>query len=258
MMVTVSILSMIRCVCVYLVGDTLSVWLSVCLTVCLCVSVSLSSGRRCGWKRHSGTFSSLFMSMCFSVCLCALCLSVCLSVCLCVYVLLYLCVSSGRHCGWTRHSGTFSSLCCLPLSCFFGDLQPTTSGIWRCLSILSSLLLSAWLPFSISLTFSLVVCSADLCFNTSAHAIDFSFSAFALLVGRQEGHLACRKLSSGVLAWLSVWSEVQTCIWPSCCHCHSLSLASVISRLVLPFWYWLTWVVPQKGPLNGCVCVPML
>ena len=21
----------------------------------------------------------------------------------------------------------------------------------------------------------------------------------------------------------------------------------------LPFWYWLTWVVPDKGPLNGCV-----
>ena len=21
------------------------------------------------------------------------------------------------------------------------------------------------------------------------------------------------------------------------------------------FWYWLTWVVPNKGPLNGCVCV---
>jgi len=29
------------------------------------------------------------------------------------------------------------------------------------------------------------------------------------LVGRQEGHPACKKLSGGVLAWLSVWSEVQ-------------------------------------------------
>ena len=27
------------------------------------------------------------------------------------------------------------------------------------------------------------------------------------------------------------------------------------SRLVLPFWYRPTWVVPEKGPLNGCVCV---
>ena len=50
--------------------------------------------------------------------------------------------------------------------------------------------------------------------------VDFSstqgaFSALTLLVGRQEGHPACKKLSGGVLAWLSVWSEVQTCIWPS-------------------------------------------
>jgi len=35
----------------------------------------------------------------------------------------------------------------------------------------------------------------------------------------------------------------------------ALSLASVKFRLVLPFWYRLTWVVPDKGPLNGCVCV---
>jgi len=50
--------------------------------------------------------------------------------------------------------------------------------------------------------------------------------------------------------WLSVWSEVQTCIWPSWCHCHSLSLASVKSRLVLHFWYRLTRVVPDKGSLS--------
>ena len=45
--------------------------------------------------------------------------------------------------------------------------------------------------------------------------VHFPFSALTLLVGRQEGHPACKKLSGGVLAWLSVWSEVQTCIWPS-------------------------------------------
>ena len=76
-----------------------------------------------------------------------------------------------------------------------------------------------------------------------------------LLVGRQEGHPACKKLSGGVLAWLSVWSKVQTCIWPCEFHYHSLSLASVKSRLVLPFWYRPTRVVLDKGPLNGCVCV---
>jgi len=50
------------------------------------------------------------------------------------------------------------------------------------------------------------------------------YSALTLLVGWQEGHLACKKLSGGVLAWLSVW-------------------------------YWITWVVLEKGPLNVCVCV---
>ena len=58
-----------------------------------------------------------------------------------------------------------------------------------------------------------------------------------------------------MLAWFSVWSEVQTCIYPSWCHCHSLSLALVKSRLVLPFWYRLTQVVPDKGLLNVYVCV---
>ena len=32
-----------------------------------------------------------------------------------------------------------------------------------------------------------------------------AFSALTLLVGRQEGHPACKKLSGGLLAWLSVW-----------------------------------------------------
>jgi len=45
--------------------------------------------------------------------------------------------------------------------------------------------------------------------------IQGAFSALTLLVGRQEGHLACKKLSGEVLAWLSVCREVMTCIWPS-------------------------------------------
>jgi len=36
-----------------------------------------------------------------------------------------------------------------------------------------------------------------------------AFRALMLLVGRQEGHPACEKLSDEVLAWLSVWSEMQ-------------------------------------------------
>jgi len=98
------------------------------------------------------------------------------------------------------------------------------------------------------------VCKIQLQFSIFTTVI--TFSALTLLVGRQEGHPAFRpvkKLSSGVLVRLSAWSEVQTCIWPSGFHCHLLSLASVKSRLVLPFWYRLTWVVPYKGPLNGCM-----
>ena len=73
-------------------------------------------------------------------------------------------------------------------------------------------------------------------------------------LGGRKGIRPVKKLSGRVLAWLSVWSEVQTCIWPSWCHCHSLSLAPVKSTLVLPFWYRLTRVVPEKEPLNVCVC----
>ena len=84
------------------------------------------------------------------------------------------------------------------------------------------------------------------------------FSALTLLVGRQEGHPACKKLNElidGVPAWLSVCSKMQTCMWPSWCHCRSLSLALLKSRLVLPFWYWLTRVVPEKRAVKRvCVC----
>jgi len=57
-------------------------------------------------------------------------------------------------------------------------------------------------------------------------------------LGGRKGTQPVKKLSGGVLAWLTVWSEVQTCIWPCWCH-----------------WYRLTRVVSEKGSLNGCVCV---
>ena len=86
--------------------------------------------------------------------------------------------------------------------------------------------------------------------------VAYVVNALTLSVGWQEGHSAWNNLSGGVLASFSFMSEVQTCIRPSWCHCHSLSLASVKSRLVLPFWYQLTRVVPEKEPLNACVvCV---
>jgi len=66
-------------------------------------------------------------------------------------------------------------------------------------------------------------------------ALKTTFSALTLLVGHQEEHPACKKLNDDMLAWLSVWSEVQMiCIWSSWCHCHPVisCLASLKCRLV--------------------------
>jgi len=96
--------------------------------------------------------------------------------------------------------------------------------------------------------------------NSGGDVSDFFCHVFVLyglhccdmLVGRQEGHPACKNCDE-VLMWLSVWSEVQiVCIWSSWCHCHPQNFASFKSRLVLSFWYQLTQTVLEKRPLNGC------
>jgi len=45
-------------------------------------------------------------------------------------------------------------------------------------------------------------------FNEYAFTV-LAFSTLTLLVGQQEGHPACKKLSGGVLAWSSVLNKVQ-------------------------------------------------
>ena len=79
----------------------------------------------------------------------------------------------------------------------------------------------------------------------------YAFSALTLLVGQQKRHPACKKRVVG--CWCGCLEQGADLHMASWCHCHSLSPASVKSRLVLPFWYRLTRVVPEKGPLNGCV-----
>ena len=74
-------------------------------------------------------------------------------------------------------------------------------------------------------------------------------------LGGKKGIRPVKNWVVGCWSGLSIWSKVQTCIWPSWCHCHSLSLASVKSRSVLLFWYRLTRVVLDNGPLSSCVCV---
>jgi len=66
---------------------------------------------------------------------------------------------------------------------------------------------------------------------TNQHPI--AFSALPLLVGHQEEYLACKELSDEVLAWLSVWCEVQMiCKWSADATATPSSLASLKFRLV--------------------------
>ena len=76
-----------------------------------------------------------------------------------------------------------------------------------------------------------------------------------MLVGRQEEHPACKQLIGGV--WRGYLSGVRCRLaYGPADATATLSLASIKSRLVLPFWYRLTWVVPDKRAVKRvCVCV---
>jgi len=79
-----------------------------------------------------------------------------------------------------------------------------------------------------------------------------TFSALTLLVGRQEGHPACKKTEwwgTGVVICLEQGADLHMAqLMPL------LLTVSCFSKIQigLPFWYRLTWVVPDKGPLNSC------
>jgi len=87
---------------------------------------------------------------------------------------------------------------------------------------------------------------------------EFSFSALTLLVVRQEGHPACRKIEwwgAGVVICLELSADLHTAQLmplPLTVSCFS---KIQIGFWFLPFWYRLTRVVPEKGPLNVRVCV---
>jgi len=85
----------------------------------------------------------------------------------------------------------------------------------------------------------------------------FAFGALTLLVGRQEGHPTCKKLSAGVLAWLSVWSEVQRICRLAYAQLMPLPLTvSCFSKIQIGFTFLVSAHLgsPGKGPLNGFVC----
>jgi len=78
-----------------------------------------------------------------------------------------------------------------------------------------------------------------------------AFSALTLLVGRQEGHPACKKLS-GVVICLEQGADLHMAqLMP-------LPLTvSCFSEIRIGFTFLVpnrpTRIVPEKGPLNGCV-----
>ena len=75
-------------------------------------------------------------------------------------------------------------------------------------------------------------------------------------LGGRKGIWPVKKLSGGVLAWLSVWSEAKTCIWSSSCYCHSLSCFSKI-QIGFTFLVLAHAGKPgQRAVKRVCVCVP--
>jgi len=83
-----------------------------------------------------------------------------------------------------------------------------------------------------------------------------SFSALTLLVGRQEGHPACKKLSSG---WWHGYLSGVRCRFAygpaDDTATHYLLLQQIqisFTRMVLLFWCRLTQVILGKWPLNEC------
>jgi len=85
----------------------------------------------------------------------------------------------------------------------------------------------------------------------------YAFSALTLLVGRQEGHPACKKTEQ--------WGAGMVICLERDADLHMAQLmplpltVSCFSKIQICFtlWYRLTWAVPEKGTLNGCMIVCM-
>jgi len=80
-----------------------------------------------------------------------------------------------------------------------------------------------------------------------------SFTVIDIIGWWQEEHLAHKNWV--MKCWCGYLSGAK-CKWfaygPSDATATPSSLASVKSRIVLPFWYRLMQVVLEKRPLNGC------
>ena len=83
-----------------------------------------------------------------------------------------------------------------------------------------------------------------------------AFSALTPLVGRQEEHSVCKNWV--MRCWCGYLSGARCRLFaygPADATASQNSLVWFKSRLMLAFSYWLTQVVLEKTPFNGCVCV---
>ena len=78
-----------------------------------------------------------------------------------------------------------------------------------------------------------------------------AFSALTLLVGRQEGHPACKNWVMGCWHGYLSWARCRLAYGPADATHHFLLQYN--PEFVLPFWYRLTRVVPDRT--IKCVCV---
>ena len=72
--------------------------------------------------------------------------------------------------------------------------------------------------------------------------MNYALSAFTLLVGWQEGHLACKNWVVG--CWHGYLSGMRSRF--------AHTPADITATHCIMLWYWLTQVVLDKEPLNGC------
>ena len=82
-----------------------------------------------------------------------------------------------------------------------------------------------------------------------------AFSALTLLVGRQEGHPACKKLSGGVLSWLVICLERGADLYMAQLIPLPLTV-SCFSKIQIGFYRAMLCIRgTSHGPVSVSVCV---
>jgi len=147
-------------------------------------------------------------------------------------------------------------------------VNPTHGQLWRDYSVCSKQELTSWAYPAININSCLqalnkdISTPADIAPSALETIIFYCFMGYILPSVFWLCWFGCRngirpvKLSG--VCWRSYLSgaRCRLAYGPAdATATHCILLASVKSRLVLPFWYRLAWIVPEKGPLNGCVCV---